>query len=101
MILQMQPLYTSQDRESLINLINSDSWFTEHIWTQQFESSLSKFTEIENIVATNNGTISLSLIYYVLGIGVGDEIIMPNYTMFATVSSAKMLGITPVLCDVE
>jgi perosamine synthetase len=49
----------------------------------------------------NNGTISLTLAALALGIGPGDDVIVPNYTMIATPNSIKMIGANPLFVDVE
>ena len=55
---------------------------------------------IWNICVTN-GTVTLEVILRGLGIGYGDEVIVPPYTFNATVSSVVFVGATPVFTDIE
>src|SRR5206468_2560901 len=67
----------------------------------RFESLIAEFTGARHCVVINNGTISLTLAALALGLGPGDEVLVPNYTMIASPNSVKMLGCVPVFVDVE
>lgn len=97
----MQPLFKEEDKNALKKYIDSDAWFTEHEVTRSFETQVSDFTKSKYCIAVNNGTISLTLILQALGIGPGDEYIVPNYTMIATANCGIPLGAKPVFVDVE
>ena len=97
----MKPLISEIDRLKMIDYINSDGWYTEHLRTREFEEIIAGHTGLANAIAVNNGTISLTLILLALGIGHGDEYIVPNYTMIATANSGIILGAKPIFCDVE
>lgn len=66
-----------------------------------FESEFSHFVESKYAVAVANGTVALDLSLKALGIGVGDEVVVPPRTFLATVSSVVNAGGVPVFADVD
>jgi perosamine synthetase len=56
---------------------------------------------VEHAVAVSNGTAALHLAVLVLGLGPGDEVIVPAYTFPATANVVRLAGATPVLVDVD
>ena len=56
---------------------------------------------VEHAVAVSNGTAALHLAVLALGIGEGDEVIVPAYTFPATANVVRLAGATPVLVDVD
>ena len=65
------------------------------------EEAYCRFSGIPYTFAVTNGTVTLEMILRTLGIGRGDEVILPSYTFIATVSSVLFAGATPVFCDIE
>jgi perosamine synthetase len=66
-----------------------------------FEQAFAKLAGTEHAVATNNGTTALHLALVALGIGPGDEVIVPALTYIATANAVVYCGATPVFADVE
>jgi len=67
----------------------------------EFERMLGEFHKTEPAVAVANGTVALQLALTALGIGVGDEVIVPTLTFAATASAVVHVGATPVFADVD
>jgi UDP-4-amino-4,6-dideoxy-N-acetyl-beta-L-altrosamine transaminase len=67
----------------------------------QFEGALAEFTGAAHAVAVSSGTAALHAAYAVLGIGPGDEVVMPPMTFAATANAALYLGARPVFIDVD
>lgn len=67
----------------------------------EFELALQKFLGAKNVVCTNTGTTALHLAIDVLGIGKGDEVIVPSFTFVATIQAITATGATPVFCDIH
>ena len=67
----------------------------------RFESGFAARTGMSHGVATSNGTVSLHLALAALGIGPGDEVIVPDLTFAASANVVIHLGATPVLVDVD
>jgi dTDP-4-amino-4,6-dideoxygalactose transaminase len=74
-------------------------------WTgeegRKFEREFAEFTGRKYAIALANGTLALELALYCLGIGPGDEVIVPSKTFVATASCAVMRGATPVIADID
>ncbi len=66
-----------------------------------FKKEFSEFAGTEYVLPVANGTVSLELIFRTLGIGYGDEVIVPSYTFIASVSSIIFTGAKPVFGDVD
>jgi perosamine synthetase len=66
-----------------------------------FERGLEEFTALPNIIAVSNGTVAIHLALSALGVGHGDEVIVPDLTFAATANAVIHAGATPVLVDVE
>lgn len=75
-------------------------WLGMGAWVKEFEEELKKFLGAGNIVAVNTGTSALHLALESLGIGKGDEVIVPSLTFAASIQAILGCGCRPVFCDV-
>jgi dTDP-4-amino-4,6-dideoxygalactose transaminase len=66
-----------------------------------FESEFSKFVQDRACVAVNSGTSALHLALLSLGIGAGDEVIVPSFTFAATANSVALTGAKPIFVDID
>jgi perosamine synthetase len=66
-----------------------------------FEDEFSRVVDGFECVAVNSGTSALHMALIALGIGVGDEVIVPSFTFAATANSVALAGATPVFVDIE
>ncbi|HEY5515907.1 MAG TPA: DegT/DnrJ/EryC1/StrS family aminotransferase [Pengzhenrongella sp.] len=66
-----------------------------------FEASFAAAVGTRHAVATNNGTTALHLALTAIGVGPGDEVIVPALTYIATANAVRYCGATPVFADVE
>jgi len=67
----------------------------------KFEEDFSRFVGVRHGVAVSNGTVALHLALVALGIGPGDEVIVPDLTFAATINAVLYCGATPVIVDVD
>ena len=67
----------------------------------EFEAELTRACEVEHAVVVSSGTAALHLSVLALGIGPGDEVIVPAYTFPATANVVALAGAKPVLVDVD
>lgn len=98
---QMEPWFDEREADALRDYVISGGWMTEFRQTEAFEKQLCSFTGAAHAIATNNGTIGLSLALLAVGVGPGDEVIVPDLTMIATPNAAKLIGALPALVDIE
>jgi len=67
----------------------------------EFQKNLENYLDVKHVIPCANGTDALQIAMMALGLGVGDEVITADFTFAATVEVVALLGITPVLVDVE
>ena len=67
----------------------------------EFEEGLAAACEVEDAVVVSSGTAALHLAVLALGIGEGDEVVVPAYTFPATANVVALVGAKPVLVDVD
>jgi dTDP-4-amino-4,6-dideoxygalactose transaminase len=67
---------------------------------KEFEENMARYCGTRHAVGCASGSDALLLALTALGIGAGDEVIMPSFTFFATASSVTRLGATPVFADI-
>ena len=70
-------------------------------YVTEFEKQFAHYCGCEYGVAVCNGTVALHLALTALGIGKGDEVIIPNFTMIATAFAVCYTGATPVFVDAD
>ena len=68
---------------------------------ERFERSFSSYVGSKYAIAVSNGTAALHVALIAMGIGPGDEVIVPSYTFFATASTVILSGARPVFVDVD
>ena len=100
-IMQMRPLFGEEEKKAVCDYMDEDGFITEFKRTEHFEKMIANYTGSKHCVVVNNGTVSLTLAALSVGIGLGDEVIVPNYTMIATPNSLRLFGAKPVFVDVE
>ena len=66
-----------------------------------FQSEFARFIDSKHVVAVTNGTVALHLALAGLGLGSGDEIIVPSLTYVAAVNAIRYVGATPIFADVD
>jgi dTDP-4-amino-4,6-dideoxygalactose transaminase len=67
----------------------------------EFERAFAGLTGCQYALAMNSGTAALHSGLFAVGVGPGDEVILPSYTWHATASAVLCCGATPVFCDVN
>ncbi len=70
-------------------------------YVERFENDFSQFVGARHGIAVTNGTVALHLALMALGVGPGDEVIVPDLTFAATINAVLYCGATPVIADVD
>jgi perosamine synthetase len=100
LIVQIEPWVDEGELRELKRVIDS-TFLVEHDLTREFESMTAQLTGSKHAIAVCNGSMALFVCLKALGIGPGDEVIVPNLTFVATANSVILAGATPVLCEVQ
>ncbi|MCL5031524.1 MAG: DegT/DnrJ/EryC1/StrS aminotransferase family protein [Bacteroidetes bacterium] len=94
-----QPSLNGNEKK-YVNECLDTSWISSRgEFISKFENEFSKFIGVEHATAVSNGTVALHLALVTLGIGPGDEVIVPSFTYIASVSTISITGATPVFVD--
>lgn len=96
---QIEPWIDGTELKQLEEVIAS-TFITEHKKTEEFLENIRGLTGSEYAIAISNGTLSLVASLLCEGIGEGDEVIVPDLTFIATSNAVRLVGATPVFCDV-
>lgn len=97
---QMEPWIGKEEEQEVLKVLRS-GWITEAEATKKFENEIAKFVGSRYASVVTNGTVSLAIGLWALGVGAGDEVIVPDFTMVATPNSVVMTGAKPVFVDIE
>lgn len=99
MIYVYEPDLSGREREYLLDAFDS-SWISSRgPYLDRFESLFSQVSQAGRAAAVSNGTVALHLALHCLGIGPGDEVIVPSFTYIASVNTIVQTGATPVFAD--
>ncbi len=92
------PDITDEEIEEVVSALKS-GWITTGPKTKEFEKRITAYCGSDNTVCLSAATTALEMTLRLLGIGEGDEVIVPAYTYTATCSVICHVGATPVIVD--
>jgi len=96
------PVYDSTEEQALIDVLRSSRWGRlDGNVTAKFEEEYAKMMGAGHSLATTNGTNALYTMLGALGIGPGDEVIIPVYTFVATYNVVVLNYALPILVDTD
>ena len=95
-----KPYFDSAEEKSVVETLRS-GWVAQGPKVQTMEEQLKTLTGAKFAVATSSATTSLFLALYVLGVGPGDEVIVPSYTFIATANVIVHVSAKPVFVDID
>lgn len=96
-----KPILGKSEKNNLIDCINSTWISSKGFYIDKFENNFSKYINVNYSTSVCNGTVALHLALHSLGIGRGDEVIVPTLTYIASVNAIKYVGAKPVFIDAE
>ena len=96
------PQYDESEEKALLEVLHSGIWWrTPGTKTLEFEEKFAAYQQAKYGIACTNGTAALEIAIAALGIGLGDEVIVPDFTFVARASAVLFVGAMPVLVDVD
>jgi len=96
-----QPLIGAREKELVLDALDSGWVSSIGKYIDEFETGFARYCGTEFALTVSNGTTGLHLALEALGIGPGDEVIIPDLTFVATANAVAYTGATPVLADVD
>ena len=100
MIPVMKPWLGEEEARAAADAVCS-GWVAQGPRVAEFESRFAAHVGAENGVAVSSCTAALHVCLHLLGIGPGDEVVVPSFSFVATSNCARYVGATPVFADVE
>jgi len=94
-----QPSLGNKEKENVLECLDSTWISSKGKFISQFEIEFSSFVGVKHSAAVSNGTVAIHLALLALGIGIGDEVIVPSFTYIASVNAIKYTGAEPVFVD--
>ena len=86
--------------KSILDVINSSQFINGNI-VKVFSNNLESYLKVKHVIPCANGTDALQIALMSLNLDPGDEIICPSFTYVATAEVISLLGLTPVMADVD
>lgn len=96
----IKPFIPPEAKIRICEVLDS-GYLTEGPVTREFEEKCRRYIGCEHAIAVCNCTVGLEMALRAVGIGPGDEVIVPDYTYPATADAVAIVGATTVLVDVE
>jgi dTDP-4-amino-4,6-dideoxygalactose transaminase len=100
MIPVMRPLLGEEEAQAVADVVRS-GWVAQGPRVAQFEQEFAASVGAAHGVATSSCTTALHLALHVLGVGPGDEVVVPSLSFIATANAVRYCGAVPVFADVD
>ena len=95
------PIFLGDERKFLLDCIDTGWISSEGSYVKRFEEDMAAYVGRKHAVAVANGTAAIDIAVDALGIGPGDEVIMPTFTIISCVVQIARSGATPVVVDAD
>ena len=96
------PIIDREEEQAILGVLRSGKWNRGNGKTvSQFEDEYARMMGAQRCLATANGTSALLVSLNTLGVGPGDEVIVPPYTFVATINAVLQTGALPVFVDTD
>lgn len=97
---QFEPWLGEEEVEEVSKAIR-ENWITAGPRVKEFENKIAGLCQVKRAIACCNGTQALYLGLKILGIGEGDEVIVPDFTFIASANAVVLTGARPVFVDID
>jgi perosamine synthetase len=96
-----EPWLGAREEKYVLDAVRSGWISSLGKYVTRFEAMFADFCGVDHAVSVSNGTTALHLALHALGIGPGDEVIVPALTFVASANAVQYTGATPVFADVD
>ncbi|GAA3579304.1 DegT/DnrJ/EryC1/StrS family aminotransferase [Microlunatus spumicola] len=96
----MLPYLGEEEVEAVAEVLRS-GWVAQGPRVAAFEAAFATAMQAEHAVAVSSCTTGLHLAMVVVGVGAGDEVVVPSFSFIATTNAVRYVGATPVFADVD
>jgi perosamine synthetase len=96
-----QPFIGEKEKEYVNECLSSGWISSKGSFVERFECEFASFLGVKHAISVCNGTVALHLALKSVGIGEGDEVIVPSFTYIASVNAISYCGAVPIFCDSE
>ena len=100
-IMQHKPTFEKEEAEACYQYMLGDNFVTEHKKTMELERMICQYLDCKYCIMTTSGTAAIILALMSLDLKEDDEVIVPNYTMIATINAVHFLKLKPVIVDID
>lgn len=94
-----QPELSGNEKKYVNECLDTNWISAKGRFVKEFEDGIAKYLGVNHAVSVSNGTVALHLALMALGIGEGDEVILPSLTYVASANAVTYTGATPVFAD--
>lgn len=99
-IVPLSDVQFGSEEINAVTAVLKSGWLTMGEVTGEFEKEFAAYTGAKHALAVSNATVALHMACLALGIGPGDEVIVPSLTFVATANAVRYTGATPVFADI-
>lgn len=96
-----EPEIGEEELRNVVEAVKSGWVSSKGKFIEEFENSFARYIGVKYGVATSSGTTALHLALAALGVGPGDEVVVPDLTFAATINAVLYVGARPVIADVD
>ena len=100
-IMVCEPFLNGNEEKYVMDAVSTGWISSSGAYVDKFEKAFAQYCDVKHGVAVCNGTVALHLALVALGIGKGDEVIIPSFTMIATAFAVCYVGAMPVFVDAD
>jgi len=101
------PTFDEHEEKILLEVLRSGKWWCgapeapegKFVW--KFQEEFAKFQDAHYCIAVANGTVAIESALFALGVGLGDEVIVSDYTFVASASAVVATNAIPIFCDIN
>jgi dTDP-4-amino-4,6-dideoxygalactose transaminase len=95
------PIFGESEMKALKNVLESGFWGVGGSRKKEFEEKFAAYQHAKYGIAVTSGTTALEISLRALGVGCGDEVIVPSYTFMATATAVLYVNAIPVFADID